>query len=292
MTRDPAAARVTSRSPTATLLLGLVVTLVMVLAYSAYISRQISSLRQLQTDLTDRNRRDSLQLLRVQADLNQLALAMRDMLDPDETYPISAWSAQFDRIRADLDAALRQQETVAVARRTPEQQRYLDSAGAEFWDASARVFELADTGREADARGQIRLSLHPRQAALSTTIARFLVQNNESEAQTAAQVQAIYSTVQRQPRWFPIGTLGVIAGSSAFLIRSNQRLFRELAMLSDQQRALTQQLIETRESTLRELSRELHDEFGQILTAIGSVLGRAGRHLPEGAALRTDLREI
>jgi signal transduction histidine kinase len=292
MTRDPAGTPVTSRSPTATLLLGLVVTLAMVLAYSAYISRQISSLRQLQTDLTDRNRRDSLQLLRVQGDLNQLALAMRDMLDPDETYPISAWSAQFDRIRADLDAALRQQETVAVARRTPEQQRYLESAVAQFWDASARVFELADTGREVDARGQIRLSLQPRQAALSTTIARFLVQNNESEAQTAAQVQAIYSTVQRQLRWFLLGTLGVIAATSAFLIRSNQRLFRELATLSEQRRDLTQKLIETREATLRELSRELHDEFGQILTAIGSMLGRAGRHAPEGAALRTDLREI
>ena len=143
MTRDPAGARVTSRSPTATLLLGLVVTLVMVLAYSAYISRQISSLRQLQTDLTDRNRRDSLQLLRVQGDLNQLALAMRDMLDPDETYPISAWSAQFDRIRADLDAALRQQEAVAVERRTPEQQRYLESAVAQFWDAPG----IAEPGR-------------------------------------------------------------------------------------------------------------------------------------------------
>jgi signal transduction histidine kinase len=105
-------------------------------------------------------------------------------------------------------------------------------------------------------------------------------------------VQTIYSTVQRQLRWFLVGTLVVIAATSAFLIRSNQRLFRELATLSDQQRALTQQLIETRESTLRELSRELHDEFGQILTAIGSMLGRAGRHLPEGAALRTDLREI
>ena len=51
-------------------------------------------------------------------------------------------------------------------------------------------------------------------------------------------------------------------------------------------------LIATRESTLREISRELHDEFGQILTAIGSMLGRAGKHAPEGSALRADLREI
>jgi signal transduction histidine kinase len=284
--------RFKGRTPTATLLLGLVVTLATVLAYSWYISRQISGLRQLQTDLTDRNRRDSLQLLRIQGDLNQLALAMRDMLDPDETYPIGAWSSQFDRIRADLDDALRQQEEVAITRRTPEQTKYLAGAVAQFWDASTRIFELAGTGREADARAQVRLSLQPRQAALSTTVARFLVQNNESEAQTAQQVQEIYATVQRQVRWFLLATLAAIAATGAFLILSSRRLFRQLASLSDQRRELTQRLIETRESTLREISRELHDEFGQVLTAIGSMLGRVGKQAPEGSPLRGDLREI
>jgi len=288
VTESPAA----RRTPTAALLLGLVVTLATVLVYSFYISRQITGLRQLQTELTDRNRRDSLQLLRIQGDLNQLALAMRDMLDPDETYPIAAWSSQFDRIRADLDEALRQQEGVSVARRTPEQSRYLASSVAQFWDASSRIFELAGDGHETEARGQVRLSLQPRQAALSTTVARFLVQNNESEAQTAAQVQEIYASVQRQVRWFTFAVLVAIATTSVFLIRSNQRLFLQLAGLSNQRRELAQQLIETRESTLREISRELHDEFGQILTAIGSMLGRAGRHAPEGSPLRSDLREI
>jgi len=284
--------RVARRTPTAALLLGLVVTLATVLVYSFYISRQITGLRQLQTELTDRNRRDSLQLLRIQGDLNQLALAMRDMLDPDETYPISAWSSQFDRIRADLDDALRLQEGVTVARRTPEQSRYLTSAVAQFWDAASRILELAGNGHEGEARGQVRLSLQPRQAALSTTVARFLVQNNESEAQTAAQVQEIYASVQRQVRWFTFAALVAIATTSVFLIRSNQRLFLQLAGLSNQRRELAQQLIETRESTLREISRELHDEFGQILTAIGSMLGRAGRHAPENSPMRTDLREI
>ena len=284
--------RVARRTPTAALLLGLVVTLATVLVYSYYISRQITGLRQMQTDLTDRNRRDSLQLLRIQGDLNQLALAMRDMLDPDETYPVAAWSSQFDRIRADLDDALRQQEGVAVARRTPEQSRYLASAVAQFWDAASRIFELAGDGHENEARGQVRLSLQPRQAALSTTVARFLVQNNESEARTAEQVQEIYASVQRQVRWFTFAALVAIATTSVFLIRSNQRLFLQLAALSNQRRELAQQLIETRESTLREISRELHDEFGQILTAIGSMLGRAGRQAPDGSPLRTDLREI
>ncbi len=192
------ASRAPGRSPTTALLLGLIITLATVVAYSWYISGQISGLRRLQTELTDRNRRDSLQLLRIQNDLNQLGLAMRDMLDGGEPYPLTAWSSQFDRIRTDLDEALQRQGEVAFARQTPEQRQYLASQLAQFWDAANRIFELARTGQEDEARAQIRLSLQERQAALSTAVARLLVQNNASEEQTAQQVQDIYGRVQRQ----------------------------------------------------------------------------------------------
>src|SRR3954466_7815789 len=102
-----------SRSPTPALLVGLIVTLAAVVGVSWYLTRQISGLRVLQTDLADRNRTDSLQLLRIQNDLNSLGLAMRDMLDTTEPYPLTAWSAQFARIRGDLDSALAREAEVA-----------------------------------------------------------------------------------------------------------------------------------------------------------------------------------
>jgi signal transduction histidine kinase len=280
------------RSPTPALLLGLAVTLLAVVAVSWYTTRQISSLRALQTDLADRNRADSLQLLRIQNDLNSLGLAMRDMLDSDEPYPLTAWSAQFDRIRVDLEDAIKREADVAVARRTPEQSQYLASSLAQFWDAASRIFALAAGGHEPEAREQIRLSLQARQAALSTAVSRLLVENNESEQQTAGRVQDIYAQVQRQVYFFLGATLVVIALTGLYLIRSNRELFARLSSLSSERRELAQQLIATRESTLREISRELHDEFGQVLTAMGSMLGRAGKHTPEGSPLRAELREI
>src|SRR5690348_502950 len=54
------------RSPTPGLFLGLIITLTAVVACSGYITWQISGLRELQKNLVDRNRRDSLQLLRIQ----------------------------------------------------------------------------------------------------------------------------------------------------------------------------------------------------------------------------------
>jgi signal transduction histidine kinase len=280
------------RSPTVALLLGLVLTLAVVVAYSWYITGQINGLRRMQTELTDRNRRESLQLLRIQNDLNQLALSMRDMLDSGEPYPLSAWSAPFARIREDLDDALKQQEAVAVARRTPEQARLLAQSVAQFWDAADRMFALARAGQDGEARTQIRLTLQARQNSLATTVARLLVQNNEAEGEVAQQVQDIYDRVQQQVYWFLAATLLAITATSLYLIRSNRRLFAELASLSDERRDVAQTLIATREATLREISRELHDEFGQVLTAMGSMLGRASNRVPEDSPLRSDLREI
>jgi len=280
------------RSPTTALLLGLVVTLAAVVGVSWYVTRQLSGLRTLQTDLADRNRTDSLQLLRIQNDLNSLGLAMRDMLDSEEPYPLTAWKAQFARIRGDLDSAIAREAEVATAQRTPEQSRYLATSLAQFWDAADRIFELAGGGHEAEARTQIRLSLQARQAALNTAVARLLVENNASEEQTAVRVREIYAQVQRQIYIFLAATFVVIALTSLYLIRSNRQLFARLSSLSNDRRELAQQLIATRESTLREISRELHDELGQVLTAMGSMLRRAGRHTPEGSELRADLREI
>ena len=280
------------RSPTTGLLLGLVITLAAVVAYSAYITVQLSGLRRLQSDLVDRGRKDSLQLLRLQNDLNSAALAMRDMLDAGEPYPLRAWSAQFDRLREDLETALRTEEQYAEVRRTPEQRAYLTQQFSQFWDAVDRMFALAREGKEDEAREQIRLSLQARQAALSTAVSRLLVQNNEAEQQAAGQIARIYDGVQRQAYLFLGATLVAILFTGLYLIRSNRQIFARLATLSEQRSDLAQKLISTQESTLRQISRELHDEFGQVLTAIGSLLGRVEKQVPAGAPLREDLKEV
>ena len=279
-------------SPTAGLLFGLGVTLAAVLAYTAYIAVQMRSLRALQTDLVERNRRDSLQLLRIQNDLNLLALAMRDMLDGEARYPLAAWAAQFQRIRMDLAEALNLEEQHAPEGRSPEQRTYLARSLSQFWDAADRMFALAAAGKEREARSQISLSLEARRAALSTAVARLLVQNNEVEQEAVARIAGIYDRVERQVYLFFAATLVAIVLTSLYLIWSKRRLFARMALLAEQRSDLAQKLIAMQESTLRYISRELHDEFGQVLTAIGSMLARADRQWPESdAAARSELQE-
>jgi signal transduction histidine kinase len=280
------------RSPTTGLLFGLVITLAAVVAYSSYITVQLSGLRKLQSEMVDRNRKDSLELLRVQNDLNSVALAMRDMLDAGEPYPLTAWSAQFERMRGDLDVALRTEEQLAPADRTAEQRKYLSQSVAQFWDAVDRMFALAGEGKDLEAREQIRLTLQAREESLSTAVSRLLVQNNEGEQQAAARIAQIYDGVQRQVYLFLTAVLVTIVLTSLYLIHSNRSIFAQMAALSEQRSELAQKLIATQESTLLSISRELHDEFGQVLTAIGSLLGRAGKQMPEGSQMREELQEV
>ncbi len=168
----------------------------------------------------------------------------------------------------------------------------MEESLAQFWGAADHMFALAAEGKEAEARDQIRVSLQAHQAALSIAVARQLVANNEAEQQAGERIQEIYFRVQRQVMLFLLATLVPIVLTSLYLIRSNRRLFQQLSDLSEQRSELAQKLIATQESTLLHISRELHDEFGQILTAIGSMLRRAGRQAPEGSPLRADLVEV
>ncbi len=218
------------RSPTVALLLGLVITLGAVVAYTAYITYQLSGLRKLQRDVIDRNRRDSLQLLRIQNDLNSLSLGLRDMLDTSQPYPLTAWSAQFRRVQPDLNDALRLEENLSVAHRTPEQRQYLEDSLAQFWVASDRTFALAGEGKEDQARtGDPRLRCN---RVLRLSARRWhdcWWPTTKANNRPCERIERIYDGVQRQVYLFLVATLIAIVLTSVYLIRLNRRLFAQIS---------------------------------------------------------------
>jgi signal transduction histidine kinase len=273
------------------LLAGLAVTLSAVAVYSAYTVYQLRALERLQTTTIDRNRTDSLLLLRIQNNLKDVAQTLRDMLDPTEEYPLTAFRAPLARIRTDLDDAMEREAKYSTS--GPEGRAYLTGRMNEFWSATDAVFALAESGQTAKAADTIRLSIQARQQELTTLVARLLVQNNESEERAAEDTRAIYRRSERNVYIFLAAVLIVVVLTSIYLFDYNRRMFRHVEDLSHLRSELAQQLITTQENTFRHLSRELHDEFGQILTAIGAMLARAQRRTPaEAGADKQDLREI
>ncbi|HJZ95155.1 MAG TPA: ATP-binding protein [Candidatus Solibacter sp.] len=279
-------------SPTRPLLIGLAITLLAVAVFSWYALSRIETVRELQTHTIDRNRQDSLQLLRIQGNLHSIALAMRDMVEGSEPYPLDSWKVQFDRVRFDLEDALNIEGRIAPASRRPDQQKQFAVSLLQFWNSADQMFGLARAGREDEARALIRTSLESQQASLTSTVARLLVLNNEAEEQAALAVQQIYGRVERRIYWFVLAILITICVTSLYLIRANRVIFDRLAALSDQRRVLARKLIGVQEEILLSISRELHDEFGQILTAVGAMLGRAGKSLPPDSTFRTELSEV
>ncbi len=278
-------------NPTARLMAGLVITLAGVGAFSWYALARIAGLRDLQTQLVDRNRRDSLELLRIEDDLNTLGLAMRDMVNGDEAYGLEAYQREFTRLRGDLEDALRREKELSPGERSPDRQAYFAKSLALFWNSVDQMFALAAKGQEKPARELVRTSLEPQQASLANNVARLLFENNESEERAAGRIQQIYAGVERNVYYFLAAAVIVIALTSLYLIRSNRRMFERLARLSAQRSDLARKLISMQEEVLRSISRELHDEFGQILTAIGAMLARAAKQQAP-PAFRESLQEV
>lgn len=269
------------RSPTKPLVAALALTLILVGSFAAYTLHSVNRMRHVQTGLVERNGRATLQLIRIQSNLNSLALALRDIQEEEQNVPLSAWRAPLARIRQNLDDAVRSHSRLTEAAGRSEQTAYLENSFREFWNTSDSILALAENQREAEARAAVRRTLEPRLDALTALTARLLVERNEVEAAGGQQVLEIFNGIE-STAWRSLAAAVVLLTlTGAGLIYSNRALFARLTELAEQRRELARQLITTQESTFRTLSRDLHDEFGQILTALGAMLRRAERHAPD-----------
>ncbi|MBC8166754.1 MAG: sensor histidine kinase [Bryobacteraceae bacterium] len=249
--------------------------------FTFYSMRELDGLRKLQANTIDGNRRDSLQLIRIQNDLNTLGLAMRDMLEDSDGYGIEAWRGEFARLRFDFSDALKKGRAAA-------QRQNLEQALSQFWQSAEQIFAVAEGGEQNRARRMVIDSLQAQQSSLSNTVARLLVRNNEAEEAAAKKVSDIYDKGERNLILFLAGILSGITAIGLGAVHYNRRLFDRMAALSEQRSTLARRLIGVQEEVFRSVARELHDDFGQVLTAVGTML----RRIEKKGAFDEDIIEI
>jgi signal transduction histidine kinase len=270
---------------------GVVAGLCTIAGIGAYTYSEVQRLRDEQTAISERNRKDSLQLLRIQNALASLAVLMRDMLEGTEPYPLHGWQPAFDRVRQDLDEATRLEQALAPAVREPAQQQRLVNSLAAYWKALGSMFELSRTD-EAGARDAVRNSLIPQQRNIDGIVSQFLVVNNQVQEEAARLNRAVYDQVAWQILILVAVLLTVTGTLGLWVVASNRRAFQEVAELNAQLRTLSWRMLRVQEDVQRSLSRELHDDFGQIVTAIGTLLGRARRHASGESPLASELEQV
>jgi signal transduction histidine kinase len=282
-----------TKSPTVRLLLGLLVTLAAVTIFSSYSLHQLGNLRTLQTQIVDLNRHDSLLLQNVQDDFNNLGLKLQNMTERPALASISEYRSEFERLREHLDSALKSDAAISPASARARKKAELLASLQRFWNTSDQLFRTATAGHEVEARRIAAGNLSDQQIVLAKQLSDLLAQNNELEARADHQIASIYSNSERDIYLFLTGTILTIVITSLYLIYSNRKLFEALQAMSHQRRVLAARLISVQEEVLRSVSRELHDEFGQILTAVSTMLARAERKgLPPDSPFRTELAEV
>lgn len=282
-----------TRSPTFRFLLGLLLTLGAVTGLSSYALYRLHGIRRAELRIIDLNRHDSLQLLRVQNDLIAVGLVLRDMNHDLAERKIAEYREQFERLRHDLRRARNyESKFLPVAGRLGREAELGDALQA-FWRTSDALFAAAEKGRQQEARDLISGSLLAQQVQLGRQVSALRERNNAAEAEADSKISNIYEGAEKDIYIFLAGTMLSIAATSLYLIYWNRKFFWRLESLSRQRRVLAARLIDVQEEVLRSVSRELHDEFGQILTAVGAMLSRAEKKgIPADSPLRTELSEV
>ena len=161
-----------------------------------------------------------------------------------------------------------------------------------FWSLVDSAFTQAAAGREDEAATTLRTTATAQHQELVSMVSQFLVLNNRVQEDAAQTNQAIYGRVQREIFILMGALLLIVSITGLYGIAANRRAFEDVRRLSGELRSLSWKMMRMQEDLQESFSRELHDEFGQLLTAIGMLLGRVKRKLPEEPALLADLEEV
>ena len=287
-------------SPTVRLGVGLCVILSIFVVFVIYATRQVSWLENFQTNVVQRNHKASLQLLRLQNDAYLLALSLREMVGAEAAYPVRYWQPEFGRLRHDMEDALRRVGEFSAPSPFAEERRdQLRLDLNQLGDTANQVFAPAQQGNEDAARRLVRDQLEPQLNQITATVDELLRLNDQAQNEASARISEVYNGVKRDILALTVVLMLLALGTGLYTFRANrktfdqmQRLAGQLRLQSEQLRKLSWKLIEVQEATLRQVSRDLHDEFGQILTGVGLMLRRAGQKVTTAAADAALLGEL
>jgi signal transduction histidine kinase len=303
MVKPPAQDELLSQipSPSARLWMGLCVTVTLFVIFAAYTIRELDWLQNFQVNVVQRNRKASLQLLRIQNDTYELAVSLRDMTLPESRYPIYYWKGQFGDVRKDMDDALALEAQYATNTAAGNAKRkQLHDVLDDFWMTADEAFMLADQNHEATARYLIRSQLEEKRDIIATIVSSLLTLNDQAQREAGIRVSLVYGKVKKDVLVL-IGVLFLVAlGTGLYTLQANRKTFERLHHLAERLQSQSQQLgdlswklIEVQEETLRQVSRDLHDEFGQILTALGAMLSRAeAKGLEKDSVFVQDVQKV
>jgi signal transduction histidine kinase len=237
-------------------------------------------------------------LRRLRSDVHLSGIYMRDyLLDPERARASEYRErlAEFRRSNVATVAELR----ALVGGRPGHDDRLsgLDSRLDDYWQAFDPLFDWTPAEKALLSAGFLRREVLPRREAVLQIASEIEELNNANHEVQRAEVTRQYAAFRSDLHKLLWGSLllGVVVALTAVvrLRIVERRSDEERAVAEDAERKLrqlSQQLVATQEEERKNLSRELHDHVGQMLTALRMELGRIDR-LRQGPAIGTAVTE-
>ncbi|MBZ5724403.1 MAG: MCP four helix bundle domain-containing protein [Acidobacteriia bacterium] len=215
---------------------------------------------------------------------------VRDYLLEPDAARATTYRANLQEVRGEMESAL-----ASYARQVePEAARHYGALKAElsqYWQTLDPILNWDAAERRARGYIFLRDAVFPRRRAMLEIAGRIADINEQQLNAGNERVVALLHRFQNRLAATVLATLALGLGMAAFSARKILRLethaqarYREVADARRQLTNLSGKLVQAQETERRALSRELHDEVGQALSAVLVEL----RNLATGLAARSE----
>jgi signal transduction histidine kinase len=257
-----------------------------------YFARRMSDLERRSSDINGRYTRAQELLTSIRGQVLLGSVAVRDaLLDPDpEALP--GYRQQLDESYRAADGAL--QEYVPVVN-APDEIARVERLRREIADLRDTLGEVLIAERQG-AGVMLRRRIIPKREAVLRVSEELQAMNRSAFVRLQEDIAALNRVAQRRV-WQMFGlalgaSLAIALGATVHAGRLEGQIRRQLIKDAESARdlqRLSSQLLTAQEEERRAIARELHDEIGQLLTAIKVELAIAGRASDAPAASPTAL---
>jgi signal transduction histidine kinase len=221
-------------------------------------------------------------LRRLRSDVNLSGIFVRDYLLDIARERAPEYRQRLAEFREGNMATLI--ELRALAEPHGENIRSLQAQLDEYWETFDPLFDWTVSEKIFRSASFLRTEVVPRRDAVLAIAQDIEELNNANLAEQRAEVSrrhAAFSGDLRRLLWQSLLLGLAVALTVVFRLRVLERRSEEQKAIAReaerQMRQLSQRLVATQEEERRNLSRELHDHVGQVLTALRMELGRIER---------------
>jgi signal transduction histidine kinase len=258
--------------------------LLLLIVFSVVATRRKSQAIYTQFEQLNRHHREVETLLRrLRADVQVSGIFVRDYLLDTSRQNAPEYRERLTELRqntlstiGDLERVVGQGEAVRIAS--------LKAKLADYWEGFEPLFGWTVAQKFAESPAFLRKEVLPRRDAVLAITQEIEALNNENmnaQRDQVAQRERELRDYLNRVLWQSV-TLGVVVAVLAVirlrvLERRSEEQRRRTERAENEMRRLSNKLVRTQEEERSNLSRELHDHVGQMLTALRMELGRAER---------------